>query len=199
MAAIWCVFRNYAAHAVEIGGDITPRPLFFLKPMSAIVQADAEGQADFGLPDPHDEIHHEIEMVLRLGDDLRPESVCIGNDITNRTRQSEAKAKGWPWTEGKSFRESAILGTWADWEDVDYVLQLSVNGELRQHASTALMIYDIVTQLSTLSDWYALSPGDLVFTGTPEGVGEMVAGDVVEAALHTADGRLVSMLQSRIG
>ena len=196
MTAVWCVFRNYAAHAVEIGGDITPRPLFFLKSPSSVVQADADGLAEFSLPDDEDLIHHEVEMVVRLGEDLNPTEVCIGIDVTNRTRQTEAKGKGWPWTEGKSFRDSAVLGTWAEWEAGEYEIQLSVNGEVCQHASSSQMVHDIDSLLATLTDWYALSPGDLVFTGTPEGVGPMVAGDLVEATLHAADGRLVSRLES---
>ena len=196
MTAVWCVFRNYAAHAVEIGGDITPRPLFFLKSPSSVVQADTDGLAEFSLPDHEDLIHHEVEMVVRLGEDLNPTEVCIGIDVTNRTRQTEAKGKGWPWTEGKSFRDSAVLGTWVEWEAGEYEIQLSVNGEVCQHASSSQMVHDIDSLLATLTDWYALSPGDLVFTGTPEGVGPMVAGDLVEATLHAADGRLVSRLES---
>ena len=196
MTAVWCVFRNYAAHAVEIGGDITPRPLFFLKSPSSVVQADADGLAEFSLPNHEDLIHHEVEMVVRLGEDLNPTEVCIGIDVTNRTRQTEAKGKGWPWTEGKSFRDSAVLGTWDEWEASEYEMQLSVNGEVCQHASSSQMVHDIDSLLTTLTDWYALSPGDMVFTGTPEGVGPMVAGDLVEATLHAADGRLVSRLES---
>ena len=183
MSAIWCVFRNYAAHAVEIGGDITPRPLFFLKSPSSGVQADADGRAEFSLPDHEDLIHHEVEMVVRLGEDLNPTEVCIGIDVTNRTRQTEAKGKGWPWTEGKSFRDSAVLGTWAEWEAGEYEIQLSVNGEVCQHASSSQMVHDIDSLLATLIDWYALSPGDLVFTGTPEGVGPIEKGDELKFGL----------------
>ena len=85
-------------------------------------------------------IDYEVELVIRLGDDLRPVSMCIGCDTTNRTRQSLAKEKSWPWLESKSFIGSAVLGTWTVWDPRPKMLMLSVNGELRQSESTELMV-----------------------------------------------------------
>jgi 2-keto-4-pentenoate hydratase/2-oxohepta-3-ene-1,7-dioic acid hydratase in catechol pathway len=116
MNGAWCVFRNYAAHADEIGGDLTDYPLFFLKPPSAIVEADSHGNNTVVLLVPSEHIDHEVEMAIRLGDDLQPVAMCVAVDTTNRTRQGLAKQKGWPWLEGKGFRGSAVMGTWTRYQ-----------------------------------------------------------------------------------
>jgi len=187
MNGAWCVFRNYAAHAAEIGGDVTERPLFFLKPPSAIVEADSEGNNFVTLLAADEHIDHELEMAVRLGDDLQPEAMCVAVDTTNRTRQGLAKQKGWPWLEGKGFRGSAVMGTWVPYREGPLDISLSLNGEVRQQARTDLMVHDVASLLSTLGEWYDLSPGDVVFTGTPEGVSPMSPGDLVEASLKDGD------------
>ena len=196
MTAIWCVFRNYAAHAAEIGGDVTGVPRFFLKPASSLL--DASNGAIIRLPDQDDLVQHEAEMVVRLGATLEPEAVCAGIDVTNRTRQTRAKRKGWPWLEGKGFPDSAVLGSWAPWQEGDYRLALAVDGETRQECSTGEMIHPVEVLLETLRNYYALSPGDLVFTGTPEGVGAREPGQRVEATLSTPNSEVCSRLHATI-
>jgi len=181
------VFRNYAAHADEIGGDLTDYPLFFLKPPSAMVEADSHGNNVVALLAPSEHIDHEVEMAIRLGDDLRPAEMCVAVDTTNRTRQGLAKQKGWPWLEGKGFRGSAVMGTWARFRAGPFEIGLSLNSEVRQCSSTSLMIHDLDSLLTTLNEWYDLSPGDIIFTGTPEGVGPMQPGDHIDAWLKDGD------------
>jgi len=183
MNGAWACFRNYRAHADEIGGEVTENPLFFLKPHGAIVSAAADGSVPIALGDSTDLIHHEVEWVIRLGDDLRPADMCIGIDTTNRTRQTEAKVNGWPWLEGKGFRGSAVCGTWVPYQPGPFEISLDVNGEIRQSGSTSAMVHDIESLLSALGRWYGLFPGDLLFTGTPEGVGQLEPGDFVQARL----------------
>ncbi len=196
MTAIWCVFRNYAAHAVEIGGDVTGIPRFFLKPASSLL--DASDGAIIRLPDQDDLVQHELEMVVRLGTTLEPEAVCAGIDVTNRTRQMRAKRKGWPWLEGKGFPDSAVLGNWVPWQDCDYQIALVVDGVTRQECSTSEMVHPVESLLETLRSYYALSPGDLVFTGTPEGVGALESGQSVEATLSNLEGKMCSQLHATI-
>ena len=196
MTAIWCVFRNYAAHAVEIGGDVTGVPRFFLKPASSLLDA-SDGEV-IRLPDQDDLVQHEVEMVVRLGTTLEPDAVCAGIDVTNRTRQMRAKRKGWPWLEGKGFPDSAVLGNWAPWQEGDYRLALAVDGVTRQECSTGEMVHPVEALLETLRGYYALSPGDLIFTGTPEGVGAIEPGQRVEATLSTPDGEVCSRLHATV-
>ena len=194
----WCCFRNYAGHAEEIGGDISEEyPRFFLKPARAHVEADENGNNVIELMNEEDHIDHEAELVIRLGDDLQPEGMCIGCDTTNRTRQTIAKNKRWPWTEGKAFRGSGVLGTWTRYEKGVFQVTMKVNGETKQDAPTSLMIHSVEELVEHLSGWYDLSPGDLVWTGTPAGVGPMYKGDIVEAYLTNQKGEVVSTLSAQ--
>jgi len=191
----WCCFRNYVAHAEEIGGDISEEyPRFFLKPASAHVEADENGNNIIELMNEEDHIDHEAELVVRLGDDLQPEAMCIGCDTTNRTRQTIAKNKRWPWTEGKAFRGSGVLGTWAPYQREVMQVTMKVNGKTKQDAPTSLMIHSVNELVDHLTNWYDLSPGDLVWTGTPAGVGRMYKGDIVEAYLTNEEGDIVSTI-----
>ena len=193
----WCCFRNYAAHAEEIGGDISEEyPRFFLKPASAHIEADENGNNVIELMNEEDHIDHEAELVVRLGDDLRPEAMCIGCDTTNRTRQTIAKNKRWPWTEGKAFRGSGVLGTWTPYQEGGMQVTMKINGETRQDAPTSLMIHSVEELVDHLSSWYDLTPGDLIWTGTPSGVGRMYTGDVVEATLTNDAGIVLSTLNA---
>jgi len=196
MAVGWAVFRNYVGHAKEILGDVTDYPRFFLMPPSALVEANQEGNNVIALSSAEDHIDHEVELVIRLGDDLMPAEMCVGNDTTNRTRQTLAKKKGWPWLEGKGFAGSGVLGTWTAWDPSPVEIGLSVNGEVRQQASTELMVHSVESILSHLKDWYELSPGDLVWTGTPKGVGPMCEGDQVECWMKNSQGNIISHLHA---
>jgi len=196
MSVGWACFRNYVAHAEEIGGEITDYPRFFIMPESSHVFSDVNGKNVIKLMNDNDHIDHEVELVIRLGENLLPESMCVGCDTTNRTHQGLAKENGWPWTEGKSFRGSAVLGTWTDWNEDIKEISLSVNDELRQNAKTSLMVHDIKSLLFHLNRWYDLSPGDYIWTGTPKGVGPLKIGDRVYATMSDVDGMIVSKLDA---
>ena len=195
MAVGWAVFRNYVGHAKEIKGDVTDYPRFFLMPSTSHVESDELGNNNISLlVDEH--IDYEVEMVVRLGDNLEPVEMCIGCDTTNRTRQTLAKEKGWPWLEGKSFRGSGVLGTWAPWDPRIMEIGLSLNGETKQLATTDLMVHSFDSIMEHLTDWYGLCPGDLIWTGTPEGVGAMKVGDRVDAWMRNPDGVKISILSA---
>ena len=195
MAVGWAVFRNYVGHAKEIKGDVTDYPRFFLMPSTSHVESDELGNNIISLlVDEH--IDYEVEMVVRLGDNLEPVEMCIGCDTTNRTRQTLAKEKGWPWLEGKSFRGSGVLGTWAPWDPRIMEIGLSLNGETKQLATTDLMVHSFESIIEHLTDWYGLCPGDLIWTGTPEGVGAMKLGYRVDAWMRNPDGKKISVLSA---
>ena len=196
MGVGWAVFRNYAGHAKEILGDVTEYPRFFLRPPSAMVEAAGDGTNVVALLEPEEHIDHEVEMVFRLGSDLGPIQMCVGIDTTNRTRQTMAKKKGWPWLEGKGFRGSGVLGTWADWDERPVEIGLSLNGETKQLASTELMVHSVDSLLEHLKNWYDLEQGDLVWTGTPKGVGPMSPGDSVHAWMKNSEGETISVLNA---
>ncbi len=196
MGVGWAVFRNYTGHAKEILGDVTDYPRFFLMPPSAMKEASDDGRNVVTLLEPDEHIDHEVELVIRLGEDLEPVQMCVGIDTTNRTRQTMAKKKGWPWLEGKGFKGSGVLGTWTDWVEEPVEIGLSVNGETKQLASTELMVHSVESILHHLNGWYDLEPGDLVWTGTPKGVGEMNQGDIIEAWMKNSQGETVSLLNA---
>ena len=196
MSVGWACFRNYVAHAEEIGGETTDYPRFFIMPESSHVFSDNIGNNVIKLMTDNDHIDHEVELVIKLGQNLLPESMCVGCDTTNRTHQGLAKEKGWPWTEGKSFKGSAVLGTWTAWDEKVKEISLSVNDELRQCAKTSLMVHDVESLLFHLKRWYDLSPGDYIWTGTPKGVGTLKIGDRVNASLKNNEGIIVSKLDA---
>lgn len=196
MGVGWAVFRNYAGHAKEILGDVTDYPRFFLMPPSAMVEATEAGENVVTLLRPDEHVDHEVEMVFRLGEDLTPAQMCVGIDTTNRTRQTMAKREGWPWLEGKGFRGSGVLGTWTDWDERPMEIGLSLNGETRQLASTETMVHSVESLLEHLNNWYDLEPGDLVWTGTPKGVGPMSPGDSVNAWMDNSEGERISVLNA---
>ena len=196
MGVGWAVFRNYAGHAKEILGDVTDYPRFFLMPPSAMVEATEAGENVVTLLEPDEHIDHEVEMVFKLGEDLTPVQMCVGIDTTNRTRQTMAKKEGWPWLEGKGFRGSGVLGTLTDWDERRMKIGLSLNGETRQLASTETMVHSVESLLEHLNNWYDLEPGDLVWTGTPKGVGPMSPGDSVNAWMDNSEGERISVLNA---
>ena len=196
MSVGWACFRNYVAHAEEIGGETTDYPRFFIMPESSHMFSDNIGNNVIKLMNDNDHIDHEVELVIKLGQNLLPESMCVGCDTTNRTHQGLAKEKGWPWTEGKSFKGSAVLGTWTAWDEKVKEISLSVNDELRQCAKTSLMVHDVESLLFHLKRWYDLSPGDYIWTGTPKGVGTLKIGDRVNASLKNNEGIIVSKLDA---
>lgn len=190
---IFCIGRNYAAHAAELGNAVEAEPMVFLKPTSALL---APGKP-IVLPAFSQDVHHECELVLLIGkggDNIAPEQALshvagygIGLDLTARDVQSMAKQKGHPWTKSKGFRGAACLSTLVPASSIAdpsrFTFSLKVNGETRQRGDTDLMMFNIITLISNLSEIYGLSDGDLIFTGTPEGVAALHVGDHLQLEL----------------
>ena len=196
---IYCVGRNFADHAREMGAAPADpaargRPVFFLKPADAIV---LDGVVPY--PPATRELHHEVELVVALGADgphgelAREDAMTlvagygVGLDLTRRDLQAEAKAKGLPWDIGKAFDFSAPLSAIVPANTVDDLygrtLTLEVNGERRQHGSLRDLVWDVADILHELSKLFRLRAGDLVFMGTPAGVGPLQPGDRFRASL----------------
>ena len=177
---ILCVGQNYAAHAREMGHD-RAEPFFFSKPADALV---TDG-ADPLFPTATAELHHEVELVCAIGEDGGIAGWAVGCDLTRRDLQAAAKAKGRPWDAAKGFDQSAPCGalTLGPLPDPAAPITLSVNGETRQSGRLDDMVWapgEILAKARTLWD---VRPGDLIFTGTPEGVGPLQPGDRVEASI----------------
>ena len=196
MAVGWGVLRNYHAHAKEMGSEPSTIPLFFLMPPASLLPFE-DGVGEINHPDLKSIIHHEVEIVLRIGENGKPDAVCVGLDLTNRTEQATAKRDGLPWSDAKGFPNSAPHGTWSVYNAGEFKVQLSVNGEIRQEESSVMMIHSIDCILEALDRRFSPQPGDLVFTGTPSGVGPIKPGDELLAELHQ-DGRCISRLHLHI-
>jgi 2-keto-4-pentenoate hydratase/2-oxohepta-3-ene-1,7-dioic acid hydratase in catechol pathway len=180
---IYCIGRNYAKHAQELGNKApTERPVVFFKPDGALVFS---GEITH-LPKFSQDVHYEGELALKLGSDLEVESIAIANDLTARDIQREAQNTKAPWGLAKGFKQSCGIGPWKMAHGIDLSnldLVLSVNGELKQKGNTRDMIFTIPKLLSFLKENFPLLPGDIVLTGTPEGVGPVKSGDTIEAEI----------------
>ena len=184
---IYCVGRNYAAHRREMGGDDRDPPFFFAKPADAIVPPGG----DVAYPPKTANLHHEIELVVALkagGQDVPTDKAldlifgyAVGVDMTRRDLQNAAKDKGQPWDASKGFDQSAPISAIKPWTGAPPQgrITLSVNGQVRQDATVADMIWAVAEIVSEASKLWTLAPGDLIYTGTPEGVGPLVRGDSV--------------------
>lgn len=189
---VLCVGRNYAAHRAEMGGDDREPPFFFSKPADAVV---APGR-DPAYPPATNNLHHEIELVAAIGKAGRDVPVgealghvfgyAVGVDLTRRDLQAAAKDKGYPWDSAKGFDDSAPISAIRRWSGAPPAgrIRLSVNGEVRQDASLTDMIWNVAEIVSEASRLWTLAPGDLIYTGTPEGVGKLVRGDRVEGEVE---------------
>lgn len=186
--AIWCVGRNYAAHAQELGNPVPAEPVIFTKPLSALV---GDGGV-VSLPPDSARVDHEVELVVGLGKGKKP-VYAVGIDFTARDVQERLKKEGLPWTLAKARRGFAAVGPFAA-ASLPQELTLSVNGETRQKGSTKDMLFDVPRLLAYLDEKFGLSEGDLVFTGTPPGVGPLQKGDRIEATLGA-----VSCLRLAVG
>ncbi len=186
MPTIYCLGKNYAAHAREMGStaDAAGEPVVFLKPWSALVSAPGP----IRIPTGAGEIHHELELVVRVGAGPAAEAIALGLDLTDRTRQAAAKKAGLPWATAKGFRGSAPTGPFvpvSSLSDLDHLrFTLAVNGTVRQAGDSSLMLRGVPKILAEIHAWFGLVPGDLVFTGTPEGVGPISPGDVLDLAME---------------
>jgi fumarylpyruvate hydrolase len=202
---IFCVGRNYAEHAREMGHDPGREPpFFFAKPADAAVT----GGADVPYPPLTADLHHEVELVVAIGQggaDIAVDGAAahifgyaVGLDLTRRDLQQSARKAGRPWDMGKGFDHSAPIGEIAPVAAIghpaDARIELRVNGELRQAASIADMTWSVPEIVAELSRYVTLKPGDLVFTGTPAGVSALVRGDRLEgsvAGVGTVSARIV--------
>jgi len=189
---ILCVGRNYAAHRREMGGDDRDPPFFFAKPADAVV---VPGR-DPAYPSRTANLHHEIELVVAIGKAGRDVPVegalelvygyAVGVDLTRRDLQNAAKDKGQPWDSSKGFDESAPISAIRKWTGAPPQgrIAISVNGAVKQDATVADMIWNVPEIVAEASKLWALAPGDLIYTGTPEGVGPLVKGDRVEGEVE---------------
>lgn len=190
---VYCVGRNYAEHAAEMGADTREPPFFFGKPADALVP----GGGDVAYPPATDNLQHEVELVVALatgGADIQPEQAldcvygyAVGIDLTRRDLQQRAKEKGHPWDMAKGFDQSAPIGEIQALAAVGHPAQgsiwLRLNGQLRQSGDLDQMSWKVAEIIAKLSAFVALAPGDLIFTGTPSGVSTVRPGDLLEAGI----------------
>jgi fumarylpyruvate hydrolase len=191
---IYCVGRNYAAHAAEMGADAREAPFFFMKPADAVLPDGAV----MPYPSATNDLHHELELVAAIGKRGRNIPVskaldhifgyAVGLDMTRRDLQAAAKKKGHPWDMAKGFDCSAPCAPIHPVDAVGHIasgeIELKVNGEVRQHSDIKMLIWSVAETISQLSSLVELFPGDLIYTGTPEGVGPVVTGDVLEGRIE---------------
>ncbi len=191
---IYCVGRNYAEHAQEMGFTGREPPFFFLKPAGAVVPVADGSVGEIAYPPQTGNLHHEIELVVAIGLGGRDIAAAdaarhiwgyaVGLDMTRRDLQNEMKKQGRPWCIGKAFDESAPIGPIkpiaATGELKTGAITLSVNGQPRQKGDLSELIWNVAETIETLSKAWTLQPGDLIFTGTPAGVGAVVPGDLIE-------------------
>jgi fumarylpyruvate hydrolase len=195
---IYCVGRNYAEHAKEMGGDATKEPpFFFTKAADSVVAVEPPDVGRIRYPLATKNLHHEIEMVVAIGVHgvkLAPADAlavvwgyAVGLDMTRRDLQNEMREKKRPWDIGKSFAQAAPIGLLHPVAAVGHpqrgAIWLDVNGKRRQQGDLADMIWDVAHTVHFLSQYYELLPGDLVFTGTPAGVGAVAPGDRLDGGI----------------
>jgi 2-keto-4-pentenoate hydratase/2-oxohepta-3-ene-1,7-dioic acid hydratase in catechol pathway len=193
---IFCIGRNYAAHAKELGNDVPDEPIIFMKPKSALLQA----HTPFYYPEFTNELHYECELVLRISKNGKYiqekyaskyyNGITVGIDFTARDIQDDLKSKGLPWEKAKAWDNSAVIGKWIDVtpdmnrKDINFCLYK--NKELVQQGNTASMLFSFDAIIANISNYFSLNIGDLVYTGTPPGVGECVVGDEFEGFIEDA-------------
>jgi fumarylpyruvate hydrolase len=210
---IYCVGRNYAAHVREMGGDPNREaPFFFSKPADAVVASGAS----IAYPSRTADLHHEIELVVAIGKGGRDIAAAralehvfgyaVGVDLTRRDLQAESKKAGRPWDTSKGFDQSALIGAIKPAESGDHPqrarIWLSVNGAMKQQGDLADLIWSVPEVLAELSTFFHLAPGDLIYTGTPEGVGALKPGDRLEGGIDgigALSAIIVASVNSRSG
>ena len=191
---IFCIGRNYAKHAKELGNDVPDEPVIFMKPKSALVQ----NQTPFYYPEFTNELHFECELVVRVSKNGKYiqekhasnyyNAITVGIDFTARDIQTQLKEKSLPWEKAKAFDNSAAVGTFVDITPAlnkkNINFSFAKNKEVVQKANSSEMIFSIDQIIADISNYFSLNIGDLIFTGTPAGVGECMVGDVLEAYME---------------
>ena len=177
---IICVGKNYLEHARELGDAIPEKPVIFLKPPSVLQQCPHWNETiHVSYPQNRGEVHHEIEIVLQVGADCKISAVTIGLDLTLRTEHTKLKKAGHPWTIGKVFKDAAIIGPWIKIADFPQYLynefSLTIDNEIRQQCYGREMTMKPGELISYISQYFPVCPGDIIFTGTPAGVGPLAA------------------------
>ncbi|CAM8653923.1 MhpD 2-keto-4-pentenoate hydratase/2-oxohepta-3-ene-1,7-dioic acid hydratase (catechol pathway) [Comamonadaceae bacterium] len=205
---IYCVGRNYEDHAKEMGHTGREPPFFFMKPADTVLPADAGQTVDMPYPTLTANLHHEVELVVAIGTggsniaaaDAHRHiyGYAVGLDMTRRDLQNDMKKQGRPWCIGKGFEHSAPIGPITLAADVPGVeaagIALQVNGTDRQRSTVSKLIWNIAETIEQLSAAWTLQPGDLIYTGTPEGVGAVLRGDVLSATVEELEPLTVRMV-----
>ncbi|MCC5927505.1 MAG: fumarylacetoacetate hydrolase family protein [Bacteroidetes bacterium] len=192
---IYCIGRNYADHALELNNPIPKQPVVFSKPTSSLINH----QGTIQIPETTTELHHEAELVLAIGKtgkNIPPQQaisyiagIAAGIDVTDRLLQSQLKNEGLPWLLAKGRDTFAPIGTFhtnmdeVDLTDIDVTIE--INGDEKQNGNTKLMLFPVADLIARLSTVFTLQPGDLIYTGTPAGVGPMIDGDHVVCTIKS--------------
>lgn len=201
---VYCIGRNYAAHAVEMGHDPDREPPFFFQKNPDNLDPSGE----FPYPPQSSDVHHEVEMAVMLksgGNNIPIASAldhvfgyALSLDMTRRDLQGEQKKMGRPWEIGKAFERSAPIGIIHSVEETGHLdqgrVELKVNGDVRQEGDLNQMIWKVPEMISYLSDYFTLAAGDVILSGTPAGVGPVVKGDVMEISVEGLDSMTVPVV-----
>lgn len=194
---IYCVGRNYVEHAKEMGGTGREAPFFFMKPADAVLAVPHGAVGEMPYPPMTNDLHHEIELVVAIGKDGKNIAAAdarqhvwgyaVGLDMTRRDLQGDAKKAGRPWSTGKGFDYSAPIAPIHPMNDTGWITQgaihLNVNGASRQKSDISKLIWNVAETIEHLSKYFTLQAGDLIFTGTPEGVAAVKPGDLLEGGI----------------
>ena len=194
---VYCVGRNYVEHAKEMGHSGREAPFFFIKPADALLPVAAGATGEMAYPGMTSDLHHEIELVVAIGKGGRNIAAAdagkhiwgyaVGLDMTRRDLQAEAKKLGRPWDTGKGFDQSAPIAPLHPVSETGLLekgnIRLDVNGASRQNSDISKLIWNVAETIEHLSRYFELKPGDLIFSGTPEGVAAVQKGDVLEGAI----------------
>ena len=191
MARVFCIGQNYVAHIRELGNPMPSAPVIFMRPLSCLVAAGEE----IHFPRHGQLLHYEVEVIVRIGKSGRDinetealshvDAVTLGVDLTLRDLQIEARKNGLPWDAAKAFEQSAPVGDFLPYDPAKIDLKnlpfrCRINGQLRQDGNTDDMLFSVERLIAELSKIWTLRPGDMIFTGTPSGVGALSTGDVIE-------------------
>lgn len=190
---IYCIGRNYVAHIAELNNKTPTEPLIFLKPNTSINLSGS-----LKLPAFSQNVHYEAELVVQIGRDCDGidaehalslvSAYAVGLDLTARDVQTQLKQQGFPWTKAKGFKGAACLSPWVDADRLPdqqaIAFSLHINGQLKQLGNTDFMIYPLPFLIAYVANMYGLRRGDVIFTGTPEGVGQLQVGDELLLDLH---------------
>lgn len=200
--SIYCIGRNYVAHAKELGNEVPTSPVIFMKPSTALLNKGEQ----LTIPSFTKDLHYEAELVLRVNQVAKKvknahvmdycDAITVGIDFTARDVQNDLKAKGLPWEKAKAFDDSAIIGEWIplteDMFENPFHYSMTQNGNMVQEGDSSLMIYGLPQIIESITEYFTLYPDDLIYTGTPAGVGPTHQGDVFEGFF---EGKSVFKLQ----